>query len=232
MGHMAEIGQLGDDGVLPVYQATPEGTARGAILVLQEIFGVNAGIRARCDRWAEAGYVALAPDLFWRIEPGIQLDPDEPDHFERAVEYLKHFDRDLAIRDIEATIRAARQDVPGRKVGAVGYCMGGLLAYLSATRTDIDASVAYYGGSIDQFLGEARAIARPLLLHFAEADHFIPAQARAEIDRAVGTHPNVTIHLYPGVDHGFATESGNRRVEDAAQHADARTAAFFAEHLA
>jgi carboxymethylenebutenolidase len=127
------------------YIAEPAGTATAAIVVIQEIFGVNAGIRRKCDQLAEAGYLAIAPDLFWRLAPGIELDPDIPDQFKAALDYMGKFNQDQGIRDIEATIHTARERVGGGKVGAVGYCLGGRLAFMTASRTDIDASVGYYG---------------------------------------------------------------------------------------
>jgi carboxymethylenebutenolidase len=164
------------------YQATPDRAPRAAVIVLQEIFGVNAGIRRKCDHWAELGYLALAPDLFWRLEPGVELDPDVPDEFQRALGLMGKFDQELAIRDIEAAIRAARARLgDGGKVGCVGYCLGGRLAFMTATRTDIDASVGYYGVMIDKLLGEKHAIARPVMLHIAGADHFVLPEAQKEM---------------------------------------------------
>lgn len=230
MGRLTKIDALDGSGVFDAYQSSPDGSARGAIIVIQEIFGINAGIRARCDRWAEAGYLAIAPDLFWRFAPNLDLDPDRPYDFEQALQLMQKFETDPGVADIEAAIRAARA-ASGGKVGVVGYCLGGKMAYLAATRTDSDASVGYYGGGIHEMLHEGHAIARPLLLHFAGADHFIDADARAKVHAALDANAHVVIHEYPGVDHGFATESGKRRDEAAATLADQRTAAFFAEHL-
>lgn len=231
MGSMIAIETLQHDGSFNAYAAAPAGTPKAAIIVIQEIFGINPGIRARCDRWAEAGYLAIAPDLFWRVKPGVELDPDVPEEFQQAIDNMMKFDTDKGVADIEAAIRAARSKVGGGKVGIVGYCLGGRMSYLAATRTDIDASVAYYGGGIDGLLGEAHAIANPLMLHFAGDDHFINAEAVAKIRAELDGNRHVTIHEYPGVDHGFATESGKRRVEQAANLADSRTSAFFADHL-
>lgn len=231
MGEMVSVEALDGSGAFGVYKASPDGSPKGAIVVIQEIFGVNAGIKARVDRWAGEGYLAYALDLFWRDTPGLDLDPDIPEQFQAALGHMGKFDRDKGIADIEAVIRTARAE-SGGKVGVVGYCLGGLLSYLAATRTDSDASVAYYGGGIDHFLSESHGIARPLMLHFAGEDHFIPPEAVGKISDALSSNPRVEIHEYSGVDHGFATESGKRRVEDAAQLADSRTRAFFATHLA
>lgn len=220
------------DGSFDAYVAEPAGgKASAAIVVIQEIFGVNAGIRRKCDQLAEAGYLAIAPDLFWRLEPGIELDPDIPDQFQAALDWMGKFNQDAGISDIEATIRAARARVDGGKVGAVGYCLGGRLAYMTAARTDVDASVGYYAVGIDGLLGEQRAIARPLMLHIAGADHFVTPDVQAKMHEGLDDHARVTLHDYPGVDHGFATEFGKRRVNDAAELADERTMAFFRENL-
>jgi carboxymethylenebutenolidase len=213
------------------YCARPEGTPRAAIVVIQEIFGVNAGIRRKCDRLAAEGYLALAPDLFWRLEKGIELDPDVPEELQRAFGLLGEFDQDQGVADIEATIRHPRREMGVPKVGVVGYCLGGRLAYMVAARTDADARVGYYAVGIPDLLREKHGIAHPLMLHLAGADHYVPPEAQAAIHDGLDGHPKVTLHDYPSEDHGFATEMGNRRSEDAANLADSRTAAFFAEHL-
>lgn len=227
-----EINTFDGDGRFPAYVAEPEGEQRGAIIVIQEIFGINPGIRRKVDHWAELGYLAAAPDLFWRFAPGVELDPDVPDEFQRALELMGQLDQDLAIKDIEATIRALRSRLPeSGKVGVVGYCLGGRLAYMAAARTDTNASVGYYGVGLDGLLGEQHGIANPLLLHMAEEDHFVPKDAQRAIAEGLKDNPHVTIHSYPGVDHGFAAEMGNRRSEEAAQLADSRTEQFFARHV-
>ncbi|PAX07493.1 dienelactone hydrolase family protein [Sphingomonas lenta] len=224
------IPTLDGSGEFTAYMAEPQGTPRAAIVVIQEIFGVNRGIRRKCDSWAEQGYLALAPDLFWRLEPGVELDPDVEPEFQRALGLMNRFDQDQGVADIEATIRAARARGV-HKVGAVGYCLGGRLAFMVASRTDVDASVGYYGVGLDDLLGEKHAIANPLLLHIAGEDHFVPKEAQATVHAGLDDHPKVTIHDYPGEDHGFAAEMGKRRSEEAAQLADRRTAEFFAQHL-
>jgi carboxymethylenebutenolidase len=226
------IDTLEGDGGFDAYMAEPDGVPRAAIVVIQEIFGVNEGIRRKCDGWAAKGYLALAPDLFWRLQPGVELDPDVESEFKQALDLMGRFDQDRGIRDIEATIRAARARLPqGGKVGAVGYCLGGRLAYMTAARTDADASVGYYAVGLPDILHEQHAIARPLMLHIAGADGFVPPQQQRAMHEGLDDHPRVTLHDYPGEDHGFAAEMGKRRSEQAARLADRRTEEFFAEHL-
>ena len=232
MTNTTTIATLDGAGDFHAYRAAPVGTPKAAIVVIQEIFGVNAGIRRKCDTLAEAGYLAIAPDLFWRLERGIELDPDVKPEFDRALELMGQFDQDNGVADIEATIRAARAELgDSSKVGVVGYCLGGRLAFMTAARTDVDASVGYYGVGIDGLLGEKHAIAHPVLLHVPEEDHFVDKDAQASMHAGLDDHPKVTIYDYAGEDHGFATEFGERRSDAAAKLADERTAKFFAENL-
>jgi carboxymethylenebutenolidase len=236
MTNTTKIATLAGDGEFTAYRATPAGTPKAAIVVIQEIFGVNAGIRRKCDTLAEAGYLAIAPDLFWRLEPGIELDPDIKPEFDRALELMGQFDQDKGIADIEASIRAVRSELGANdsgnaKVGVVGYCLGGRLAFMTAARTDVDASVGYYGVGIDGLLGEKHAIAHPVLLHVPEEDHFVDKDAQAAMHAGLDDHPKMTIYDYAGEDHGFATEFGERRSDASAKLADERTAKFFAENL-
>ena len=223
---MHRIETLDHAGTFEAYLARPSGQAKAAIVVIQEIFGVNEGIRRKCDAWAEAGYLALAPDLFWRLEPGVQLDPDMPEQFQQALQLMGRFDQEQGVKDIEATIRAAR--------GLLGSAASGegRLAFMTATRTDVDASVGYYGVGIDNLLRESHAIAHPLMLHIAGADHFVGPEIQRAMHEGLDGHPRVTLCDYPGLDHGFAAEMGKRRNEEGARLADRRTAEFFAANLA
>ena len=231
MGETTTIPALDGDGAIPAYLARPAQAPRAAIVVVPEIFGVNPGIRAKCDGWAGQGYLALAPDIFWRFAPGVELDPDLPQPLQVALGYLQQYRPDDGVKDIEAAIHHLRRAEGVGKVGLVGYCLGGRLAYLAATRTDVSAAVGYSGVMIDQMLGESHAIANPLMLHIPTADHFVGPDAQAAIHGALDAHPKVTLHDYPGLDHGFAAEAGARRDAAGAALADERTRAFFAEHL-
>jgi carboxymethylenebutenolidase len=217
-------------GDFTAYVAEPAAAPKAAIIVIQEIFGVNPGIRQKCDAWAKAGYLAVAPDLFWRIKPGIELDPDVETELHEGFGYFGAYDANDGVADIEAVIKHLHgQGI--MKVGCVGYCLGGRLAYMTACRTDISASVSYYGVMIDQMLGESHAIANPLMLHIPTADGFVKPEAQAAIHAGLDGNRHVTLYDYEGLDHGFAAEMGNRRDEAGAQLADSRTAAFFAEWL-
>jgi carboxymethylenebutenolidase len=206
---------------------------RPALVLIQEIFGVNYTMRRIAQAFAERGnYVTVAPDLFWRFEPGIDLDDRKPDELQRAFGLFPRFDVDAGLRDIAATIDQVRgQSWCNGKVGAVGYCLGGLLAFLTATRTDADAVVSYYGVNIDKQLGEADHVRRPLMLHIAGEDQFVPKAAQAEILARLKDRPGVQIHVYPDRDHAFAREGGHSYEPEAAATANARTLSFLKQAL-
>ena len=232
MGSFTPISTLEGDAQFDTYVARPEGIPRGAIIVIQEIFGVNEGIRRKCDNWANQGYLAVSPDLFWRDTPHVELDADVPEQFQAAIGHMQKLNQDLAIYDIESAIKFARAELGGTgKVGVVGYCLGGRLTFMAACRTDGDAFVGYYGVGIDNLLGEQHAIGKPVLLHIPTADGFVPPEVQKTMHDGLKDNRHVTLHDYEGLDHGFAAEMGARRVEDAAQLADQRTADFFATHL-
>jgi len=232
MGETIQVKARQEQGSFDVYMARPAGAPRAAVIVIQEIFGVNAGIRRKADDLAANGYLALAPDMFWRFAPKYDVDPDVPEQMKEAFEVRQQFELDKAILDVESCVGEARRQMGGGKVGIVGFCMGGSVAYLAATRTDVDTSVGYYGGQIGQYLNETHAIARPLMLHFAGDDAHITTDVQQRIRAALDGNRHAEIFDYPGVGHGFADTFGSRRDDAAARAADARTDAFFAEHLA
>jgi len=220
------------DGAFRSYVAAPAAAPSAAIVVIQEIFGVNKVVRDICDGFAADGYLAVAPDLFWRIEPGIDITDQSDAEWKRAFELYNAFDVEKGVEDIAATIAAVRADPRcNGKVGAVGYCLGGLLAFLTATRTDADASVAYYGVGIDGRLAEVEKLAKPVMLHIAEEDQFVPKAAQAQIIAALKNDQHVTLHTYPGRDHAFARVGGAHYDEADAGRANGRTAAFLTSAL-
>ena len=218
------------DGEFDAYLAAPAMPNGVAVVVLQEIFGVNANIRGICDDLADSGYVAVAPDLYWRIEPGVQLDPGSEDGRTRAVALMKELDRDAAVRDAEAALTAARERLPAlRRSAAIGYCFGGGVAYLLAVRGKVDAGVAYYGTYIHTMLDEAAGLDGRLLLHIAEQDHLCPPDAQAAIVGALKTlGDKATVLVHPGVGHAFARRGGPTYDQQAAECADAATMALLA----
>ena len=220
------------DGAFSAYVAKPTAARAPAVIAIQEIFGVNRVMREVCDRLAAAGYLAVCPDLFWRLEPDVDITDQSQAEWDKAFDLMNRFDVDQGVEDIRATIDQVR-GWPGcnGKVGAVGYCLGGRLAYLTATRTDSDASVGYYGVGIEGYLGEAERLAQPLMLHVAEEDGFVPKEAQVLIRGALKDHPQVTIHTYPGCDHAFARPGGAHYDAGAAAKADGRTLAFFKQNL-
>jgi carboxymethylenebutenolidase len=220
------------DGTFGAYVARPSRSPAPAVVVIQEIFGVNHVMRDIADGLAGQGYLAICPDLFWRIEPGIDITDKSEAEWKRAFELFNAFDVDAGVEDIAATIDHIRRD-PGcdGKVGAVGFCLGGQLAFLTAARTGVDASVAYYGVGLENRVGEAEKLTRPLLMHIAEEDQFVPKPAQQVILAALKDHPQIEIHTYPGCDHAFAREGGEHYNAEAAKLANGRTLSFFARTL-
>ena len=218
------------DGPFSAYVARPAAAKAPAVVVIQEIFGVNQVMRDITDGLAGQGYLAICPDLFWRIEPGIDITDKSEAEWKRAFELFNAFDVDAGVRDIQATVSAIRQDAGSTgKVGAVGFCLGGLLAYLTACRTDAEAAVAYYGVGIENWLGET--LRAPLLMHIAEEDQFVPKAAQEKIKAALAGNPRVEIHTYPGRDHAFARVGGEHYDAADAAKAGQRTLAFFERTL-
>ena len=192
-----------DGGVFNAYLALPESGAAPGLVLLQEIFGVNRHLRELADRYAEEGYVTIAPDLFWRIQPGVELGYSEPE-IKAAFDFFGRFDPDQAIKDVADTVRALRATAEcNGKVGAIGFCLGGMLAYLTAARCNIEAAVSYYGVGIEKRLNEASAVRCPMVLHFGELDRFVPAAARDAVAAAFKDRDDVEVYVYPGADHAF-----------------------------
>jgi carboxymethylenebutenolidase len=221
-----------NDGSFNAYVARPAKPSAPAIVVIQEIFGVNQVMRDVTDGLAAQGYLAICPDLFWRIEPGIDITDKTDAEWKRAFELFNAFDVDAGVGDIAATIAHIRKDAGcNGKVGAVGYCLGGQLAFLTATRTDADGSVSYYGVGLENRVAEAEKLTHPLLIHIAEEDEFTPKAAQAVILAALKDHPQIEVHTYPGCNHAFAREGGAHFNAEAAKLANGRTLQFFQKVL-
>jgi carboxymethylenebutenolidase len=222
----------GDGGSFRAYLSKPPKGSGPGLLLLQEIFGVNETMRAHADQLAAEGYVVAVPDLFWRIEPAIELDYS-PEGWQRAFELYGQFDEDKAVEDIAATLAVLRRHPACQgKVGAIGYCLGGKLAFLTGCRTDVDVSVCYYGVGIENNVGELGNIKGPMQMHFAELDKFAPPEAVGKIKEAAQGRSDVEIHEYPGVDHAFARIGGDHYHEPSAKTANARSSAFLRRVLA
>jgi len=221
-----------DGGSFSGYLAKPASGSGPGIVVIQEIFGVNQVMRGITDALAKQGYLALCPDLFWRQEPGIQITDKTEAEWQRAFQLFNGFNVDLGVEDLKATLDTLRK-TPGcsGKVGTVGYCLGGKLAFLMATRSSADCNVSYYGVGLDGILGEASKITKPTLLHIAENDKFVPPEAQKKVKDGLAGNAHVTIHSYPGMDHAFAREGGQHWNAQAAGLANQRSADFFRKHL-
>lgn len=219
-------------GSFSAYVAMPATTPAPAIIVIQEIFGVNADMRAKCDDFARKGYIAISPVLFWRQEPNVDLTDKTQEEWDKALALMNGMNIDAAVADLTATLDTARaMESCAGKVGCVGYCLGGKLAYLMAARSDVDSSVGYYGVGLDSLLGEKDAIKNPLMLHMAELDKFSTPEARDDVVAAFQGSKTVKTHVYKGVDHAFARIHGEHFDAGAATLANGRTDAFFVETL-
>jgi carboxymethylenebutenolidase len=216
----------------PAYLALPAGPAKGGVVVIQEIFGVNSHIRSVAERTAEAGYVALAPDLFWRVRPHIELGYT-PDDIAQGREFRGKLKDDESVKDVDAAARvlAARAEMKGKKWGIMGFCWGGLITYLAAARLKPAAATAYYGGGIVNYLGEAANIKCPVMFHFGELDKGIPQDQVDKLKEAVKSKKDATVYVYPGADHGFHCDQRGSYNAASAKQAWGRTVEFFGKTL-
>jgi carboxymethylenebutenolidase len=222
-----------DGGSFSAYLAAPKSGKGAGILLIQEIFGVNKVMRDLADGFAAQGYTVMCPDLFWRQEPGIDITDQSEAEWKKAFALYQGFSVEKGVDDLKATLAALRKhSACTGKVGSVGYCLGGKLAYLMATRSDADANVGYYGVGIQDSLGEAKNIKKSLTLHIAGKDQFVPPEAQAKIKQGLQTNPLVTLYSYPEQDHAFARVGGQHYDKAAADLANKRTADFFKQHLA
>ena len=220
-----------DGGSFKGYLSIPP-TGRGpGVLLIQEIFGVNAHIQAVADQYAMDGFTVLAPDIFWRLEPGVQLGYQDSD-FGKGIALMRKADFPQAVRDLAMALKMLR-GLPycTGKVASLGYCMGGKLSFHLAAATDVDAAVCYYGGGIHTALDQAAMISAPILFHFAANDGFIPPEAVAAVRDTFADRPGASIHIYDGVDHGFNCWDRGMYDQRASAIARAHTLHFLAANI-
>jgi carboxymethylenebutenolidase len=223
----------GRDGTFNAYIARSTALPAPAIVVLHEVFGVNADIRKTCDELAGEGFIAVAPDLFWRQEPGVDLGVTSEPDWQHGLRLYQAYDRDVGVGDVRDTLDAVARlpDCTG-KIAVQGYCIGALMAFLTAVRCRVDAAVAYHGADTEKYLGEVDNLHAPLLMHLGEEDEFISRAAQTQIKAALAGKPNAIVYSYPGQRHAFARHKGAHYDAAAAAVANGRTAEFLHLHLA
>jgi carboxymethylenebutenolidase len=221
MGKMTEV-QMNDGVSIRVYRAAPLGTPRGGIVIMHEAYGMNDHIRGMCERYAAEGYLALAPALYDRVEHGVEIPGYSDEDLEAALRMRKGADWDRSVEDMRTVVGLAREAGP---VGVVGYCWGGSLAWLAATRCGVDAAVSYYGGQIIQFIDETPGC--PFMAHFAEHDVHVPPESASVVEEH---YPNVPVYMYDA-NHGFNCDQRVDYDADSAAVAQERTFGFFVAHL-
>ena len=210
----------------------PTSTPAPGLIIIQEIFGVNEVMRNIADRYAQLGYVAIIPDLFWRQEPGIELSDQSEDDWQKAFELYQGFDENKGVDDLISTMKTLKKlpECSGQ-VGTIGFCLGGKLAYLVATRSIAECNVSYYGVGIEKNLDEASNIEHPLMLHIAEKDDYVSPEIQSQLKVELRNYSLVEIHSYPNVNHGFARIGGKDYDLEAANLAHSRTIEFFQKYL-
>src|SRR5258708_23416960 len=220
------------DGAFHAYISRPTKLPASAVVVLQELFGVNADIRATCDELATQGFIAIAPDLFWRQEPGVDLNVRSEADWQHGLRLYGAYDRDAGVKDIMETVRTA-VELPesSGKVALQGYCLGALMAFITAAGYEVDAAVAYHGSDTEKYLGEVGGLDAPLLMHLGEEDEFISKTAQAEIKAALAKRPNANVYSYPGQRHAFSRHNGAHYNAAAAALANRRTSEFLHQQL-
>jgi carboxymethylenebutenolidase len=219
---------IGDD-YFDSYLAHPKGAPKAGVVVIQEIFGVNGDIKQTADWLADEGYLALAPDLFWRQERDVSLTDGSEAEWQKAFALMNGYDGDEGVEDIQAAIDYLRaRDCA--KIGTIGFCLGGRMAFLAACRTNADAHASYYGVGIEGLLGEAENITAPTLVHIAAEDEFVPKPAQAAIKDGLAVHELAQAHIYDGQDHAFARHNG-MHYDAAAALAHCRTLDLFQKAL-
>ncbi|MGB7666190.1 MAG: dienelactone hydrolase family protein [Candidatus Acidiferrales bacterium] len=220
------------DGSFDGYISRPKTLPAPAVVVLHEVFGVNADIRKTCDELVEQGFIGVAPDLFWRQEPGVDLSVTSEPDWQHGLRLYQAYDRDAGARDVKDTtnVVAKLPECTG-KVAVLGYCLGGLMTFLTTVRYGADAAVVYHGGDTEKYLGEVDGLNAPMLMHLGEEDEFISKPAQAAIKTALAKKPNATVYSYPGQSHAFSRHGGAHYNAEAAALAHERTKEFLHQHL-
>ena len=218
-------------GSFQAFVREPATKPAGAVVVIQEVFGVNQAMRDTCAWIADIGFIAVCPDLFWRIQPGIDITDKSEAEWKQAFELFGKFDKAKGIEDLKATLAAARS-LPNAngKAGTMGYCLGGLLAFMMADQSDADINVSYYGVGLDGLLGELDAVKKPLLVHIADQDEFFPAEGRAKAAAAARGHAHIACYNY-NAQHAFARINGVHWDGRSATIANGRSAEALAKAL-
>ncbi len=233
---MTEITLAAADGTgtFSAYVAAPAHSSKlfGAVVVIQEIFGINEAIRATCHELAAMGFIAIAPDLFWRQQPGVDITDKSAAEWQQASALMDGFDQDRGIADLQVALAAARKYPGGNgKAGTLGFCLGGRLAFMMATRADADVNVSYYGVGLEALVPEVGKVGAPLLVHMAANDEYSSPEAQAAVIKGVAGNANIEAHIYPNVQHAFARVNGVHYDARAATIANGRTAEILAEVL-
>lgn len=231
--HSENVSITSAGGTFQGYFAAPEGDPVPGVIVIQEIFGVNSHIRSVVERFAAAGYAALAPDIFWRVEPGIELGYT-PDDVAKGRALKDKMNLDEVIEDVRASfaVLGARPECADKKLGITGYCYGGLIAYAAAARLDPACASSYYGGGITNYLDEANNISQPIQFHFGSEDGGIPMTDVEQIRQAMSGHDKAEVFVYEGAGHGFHCDQRGSFDQDSANLAWERTLGLLAQHLA
>ena len=222
----------GRNGTFGAYIARPENAPASAVVVLHEVFGINGDIREKCDELAEQGFIGVAPELYWRQEKGVDLSVRSDPDWQHGLRLNQAYDRDGGAMDIKDTTETvAKLPECTGKVGVMGYCIGGLMTFLTTVRYGVDAAVAYHGGDTEKYLDEAGGFRAPMLMHLGEEDEFISKTAQAQIRTALAKKPNATVHSYPGQNHAFSRNNGTHYNAAAAHLANGRTSEFLKHEL-
>jgi carboxymethylenebutenolidase len=226
------IAAIDGSGTFAAHIVEPKTKPAGVVVLIQEIFGINQAMRDIAAWVADLGFIAVAPDLFWRIEPGIDITDKSDAEWKRAFELFQTFDQTKGIEDVKATVTACRSlSGANGKVATMGYCLGGRLAFMMATQSDADANISYYGVGLDGLLGDLPKVRKPLLIHIADKDAFFPPEGRAAVVAATQGHKHAVSHVYPNADHAFARVNGIHWDGRSATIANGRSAEFLAAAL-